>query len=49
MVEAEARWRANDINNGEHIPDAVDMPQGRVLVKAHAEVCNYNFYATPSQ
>jgi hypothetical protein len=49
MVEAEARWRANDINNGEQIPDVVNMPQGSALAKAHAQVCDWILYATALQ
>ena len=39
MVTAEARWRANDIENGETIMETTDLPEGRSLAKAFARVC----------
>jgi hypothetical protein len=38
IAAAEARWRANDIENGERIVERTDMPDGRSLTKAFAKV-----------
>lgn len=37
-VEAEARWRANDLQNGETVPELKQVPSGHELAQAHAQV-----------
>jgi hypothetical protein len=48
IVEAEACWRANDIENREIVPDLEDMPKGSALAKAYTQVCNWILYTTVS-
>jgi hypothetical protein len=48
MIEAEARWRANDILNGEIVPELTQMPKSRMLAQAQIEVCNWILNATMS-